>query len=171
MLNKIQVHAVSTVWHTNWFTCIVYNMYMYMLLNLLSKESCFCIIHSYMYHLVSLSCPWSDRGGLQLFRHWSESLSKGLAFDSFYVAHGQMLALSPGSLCVTGNTAGGAARKKEGLIQTVRACVNNSWNVGDRILIVYVCYTWHIHDIYMTYTSFTSAIHIHTANAAPSSMR
>ena len=52
--------------------------------------------------------------------------------------HRNTLASSPGSLRgFTGNTGGGAARN---LVRTVRACANNPWNVGNRILIVYVCY-------------------------------
>ena len=57
-------------------------------------------------------------------------------------ASSKHLASSPGSLHgFTGNTGGRAVRKKESLVQTVRACVNNLWNVGDWILIVYICYT------------------------------
>ena len=38
--------------------------------------------------------------------------------------------------------AGRRKRKRACTVRTVRACANNPWNVGDRILIVYVCYTW-----------------------------
>ena len=61
-----------------------------MLLNLLGKESCFCIIHSYMYQLVSRSEV--IEGACNYLDTEMKACPKGLAFDSFYIAHGQMWA-------------------------------------------------------------------------------
>ena len=65
MLDKIQVHAVSIQYDTQ-TDLHVYNMYMYMLFNLLGKESCFCIIHTCVSWSVDhalVSYPGAQKGG------------------------------------------------------------------------------------------------------------
>ena len=92
MLDKIQVHAVSIQYATQ-TDLHVYNMYMYLLLNLLGKESCFCIIHT----CISWSVDHAHKvmqGSMQFFRYWNENLSKGLAFGSLLGAHDQMFTKS-----------------------------------------------------------------------------
>ena len=65
---------------------------MYMLLNLLGTGSCFCIIHTciswsadHAHEVIKLKGACNS-----LDTEIKTCMSKGLAFDSFYVAHGQM---------------------------------------------------------------------------------